>query len=95
MIMLGSTGGIMATTVFRAKDFPKYIPGSSTSFLFIYPGVLLIPLTPGLGAAIGSQGVLISLVCLTTWHFSRLNKAVREGTRKEPLEGQPGFYYTL
>lgn len=41
MVMLGSTGAIMATTVFRAKDTPKYVPGSLTSFLFTYPSVCI------------------------------------------------------
>lgn len=36
MVMMGSTGAVMATTVFRAKDTPKYVPGSPTSSLFTY-----------------------------------------------------------
>jgi len=39
MVMMGSTGAIMATTIFRAKDTPKYVPGSS--FVFTYPGVFI------------------------------------------------------
>jgi len=41
MVMMGSTGAIMATTIFRAKDTPKYVPGSPTSFVFTYPGVFI------------------------------------------------------
>ncbi|PPQ87485.1 hypothetical protein CVT25_008221 [Psilocybe cyanescens] len=50
---------------------------------------------PGLGATIGSQVLLLTLLGATTLRFMWLNKAMREGKRKEPLEGQPGFYYTL
>ncbi|KAH9485505.1 putative transporter [Psilocybe cubensis] len=50
---------------------------------------------PGLGASIGSQALLLTLLAATTLRFLYLNKATREGKRKEPLEGQPGFYYTL
>ncbi|KAF9486023.1 MFS general substrate transporter [Pholiota conissans] len=67
--------GVMATTVFRAKDSPRYIPG--------------------LSAAMASQVVLLILVGITTLHFSKQNRLMREGKRSKPLEGQPGFYYTL
>ncbi|KAF8911500.1 major facilitator superfamily domain-containing protein [Gymnopilus junonius] len=50
---------------------------------------------PGLGATIGSQVLLLSLLAATTLRFMWLNKAVREGKRTKPLEDQPGFYYTL
>jgi len=74
-VSLGGIGGILATTVFRAQDYPRYIPG--------------------LGATIGSQALLLTLLAATTLRFMWLNKSMREGKRKEPLEGQPGFYYTL
>jgi hypothetical protein len=94
--MMGSTGAIMATTIFRVTDAPKYIPGSLTSFTVYLPRRFnWFLLTIGLSTAIASQGVLIAIVSFTTWRLSRLNKAMREGKRKEPLEGQPGFYYTL
>ncbi|KIM40316.1 hypothetical protein M413DRAFT_28802 [Hebeloma cylindrosporum] len=50
---------------------------------------------PGLSTVLGMQIVLIITVCFTTWRLSLRNKAMREGKRTEPLEGQPGFYYTL
>jgi len=50
---------------------------------------------PGLGAALGSQGLLLVVLLATTWHFARMNKLMRDGKLKKPLEGQPGFYYTL
>ncbi|KAF9031255.1 MFS general substrate transporter [Hymenopellis radicata] len=68
-------GGIIASTVFREKDFPKYVPG--------------------LWVTIGSQIVLIITVLITMIHFSRLNRLMREGKLKEPIQGQPGFYHTL
>ncbi|KAF4621397.1 hypothetical protein D9613_000869 [Agrocybe pediades] len=72
---LGGVGGIIATTVFRAQDAPKYIPG--------------------LIATIISQGIVLTLLAILTVHFLWSNKQMREGKRKEPLEGQPGFFYTL
>ncbi|KAK0454616.1 major facilitator superfamily domain-containing protein [Armillaria borealis] len=68
-------GGIIASTVFREKDFPKYVPG--------------------LWVTIGTQIVLIGVVLVTVIHFSRLNRLMREGKLKEPIQGQPGFYHTL
>lgn len=49
----------------------------------------------GLAVTLASQVVLLLVLATTTIHFMRLNKLVKEGKRKEPLEGQPGFYYTL
>ncbi len=49
----------------------------------------------GLVVTLVSQIVLLLVLATTTVHFIRQNKLVREGRRKEPLEGQPGFYYTL
>ncbi|KIM40317.1 hypothetical protein M413DRAFT_446501 [Hebeloma cylindrosporum] len=50
---------------------------------------------PGLSTVLGMQIVLVLTASFTTWRFSLRNKAMREGKRTEPLEGQPGFYYTL
>ncbi|KAG6861105.1 hypothetical protein C0995_003834 [Termitomyces sp. Mi166 len=74
-VSMGGIGGIIASTVYRAKDAPHYLPG--------------------LGVTIGTQGLLILLVGITHIHFRRLNNNVREGKLREPLEGQPGFFYTL
>ncbi|KAG5651624.1 hypothetical protein H0H81_008001 [Sphagnurus paluster] len=74
-VSLGGVGGIIASTVFRAKDSPHYLPG--------------------LGVTLGAQGLLILLVGITNIHFRRLNKLSRENKLKQPLEGQPGFLYTL
>jgi hypothetical protein len=49
----------------------------------------------GLVVTLVSQIVLLLVLATTTVHFIRQNKLVREEKRKEPLEGQPGFYYTL
>jgi len=50
---------------------------------------------PGLSVTLGSQVLLIIVVLVTTIHFMRQNKMMREGKRTEYLEGQKGFYYTL
>jgi MFS family permease len=50
---------------------------------------------PGLAVTLGAEVVLLTLLGITTFHYNRLNRLVRSGKRKEPLEGQPGFYYTL
>ncbi|KAJ2917765.1 hypothetical protein MD484_g2675, partial [Candolleomyces efflorescens] len=50
---------------------------------------------PGLSATLASQGLLfILLAAVTTRHYFK-NKQMREGKLSEPLEGTPGFYYTL
>jgi hypothetical protein len=55
----------------------------------------LNPFITGLAVTLGAEVVLLTLLGITTFHYNRLNRLVRSGKRKEPLEGQPGFYYTL
>ncbi|KAG6920204.1 hypothetical protein DXG01_004973 [Tephrocybe rancida] len=74
-VSLGGIGGIIASTVYRSQDAPRYLPG--------------------LGVTLGSQGVMIILIGITHIHFRRLNSLSRKGVLKYPLEGQPGFFYTL
>ncbi|KAF8653322.1 hypothetical protein AX16_004022 [Volvariella volvacea WC 439] len=74
-VSMGGVGGIIATTVFREQDYPRYLPG--------------------LGVTIGSQVLMILLYGVTHIHFRRLNRLAREGKLSAPLEGQPGFFYTL
>ncbi|KAL1678216.1 major facilitator superfamily domain-containing protein [Schizophyllum commune] len=50
---------------------------------------------PGLWTTIGAQVVLILLVGVTSLHFRRMNQLSRAGRLSHPLEGQPGFFYTL
>ena len=50
---------------------------------------------PGLTATLGCQCLLILLVGVVMARHAYWNKQCREGKLKEPLEGQPGFYYTL
>lgn len=73
IIAAGGIGGIFATTVYRQKDFPRYMPG--------------------IWATIACQFAMMLCLCLTTFIFTRRNKAYREGKRG-PLENMPGFYYT-
>ncbi|KAG6889094.1 hypothetical protein C0992_006422 [Termitomyces sp. T32_za158] len=74
-VSMGGMGGIIASTVYRAEDAPRYLPG--------------------LGVTICAQGLLIFLVGVTHIHFRRLNQTAVEGKLEKPLEGQPGFLYTL
>ncbi|KAF5354896.1 hypothetical protein D9756_005469 [Leucocoprinus leucothites] len=50
---------------------------------------------PGITTTVVSQGLLILTVLITSTHFWRLNKLSRQGKLSQPLEGQPGFLYTL
>ncbi|KAJ2924274.1 hypothetical protein H1R20_g12820, partial [Candolleomyces eurysporus] len=50
---------------------------------------------PGLSATLASQGLLFILLTALTIRHYRKNKQMREGKLSEPLEGTPGFYYTL
>ncbi|KAG6857182.1 hypothetical protein H0H87_008247 [Tephrocybe sp. NHM501043] len=74
-VSMGGVGGIIASTVYRGQDAPRYLPG--------------------LGVTLGSQGLLILLVGITHIYFRRLNSLARKGQLEKPLEGQPGFLYTL
>ncbi|KAJ7169057.1 major facilitator superfamily domain-containing protein [Mycena crocata] len=74
-VAFGGVGGIIASTVFREQDFPRYLPG--------------------LWVTLGAQFLLLFLVGATSLHFSRMNRLSRDGKLATPLEGQPGFFYTL
>lgn len=50
---------------------------------------------PGLAVSIGSQVLLLVTATIVLVHNWRMNKLSREGKLSEPIEGQPGFYYTL
>lgn len=75
VIGIGGIGGIVAGTVFRQQDAPRYVNG--------------------MWVVIGFQFGIIVVVGITTFFFHRANQGVRAGTRKEHIEGQPGFLYTL
>ncbi|KAJ7497438.1 major facilitator superfamily domain-containing protein [Mycena latifolia] len=49
----------------------------------------------GIWATIGCQFLMLALLAITSWTFARRNKLSREGKLDGPLEGQPGFMYTL
>jgi len=74
IIAFGGIGGIIATTTFRQKDFPRYFPG--------------------LWVTIACQFLNLALLVITSIIFSVKNKKAREGT-SPPIEGRPGFYYTI
>ncbi|KAF5380625.1 hypothetical protein D9615_004540 [Tricholomella constricta] len=48
----------------------------------------------GIWATIGCQFLMLTLLGATTLTFTRRNRLAREG-KLGPLEGQPGFYYTI
>ncbi|KAG7093368.1 hypothetical protein E1B28_007050 [Marasmius oreades] len=68
-------GGILASTVFRQQDYPRY--------------------SNGLWTVIGLQLGLLATLTITTFVFNRRNISSRKGKLSSPLEGQPGFLYTL
>ncbi len=72
---LGAMGGILAATVFRETDAPKYLPGLWTTA--------------------GLQVLILALLCGTTSAFWRANRQLDRGTLRKPIEGLPGFKYTL
>ncbi|KAF7361762.1 putative transporter C11D3.18C [Mycena venus] len=49
----------------------------------------------GVWATMGCQILMLVLLALTSWNFARKNRLSREGKLDGPLEGQPGFFYTL
>ncbi|KAJ7346771.1 major facilitator superfamily domain-containing protein [Mycena albidolilacea] len=49
----------------------------------------------GIWATIGCQILILVLLALTSWNFARKNRLLKEGKIAGPLEGQPGFFYTL
>ncbi|KAK7455123.1 hypothetical protein VKT23_004704 [Stygiomarasmius scandens] len=49
----------------------------------------------GIWATIGAQFLTLLLLVATTTTLMRRNRRFREGKVTEPLEGQPGFFYTL
>ncbi|KAG6877354.1 hypothetical protein C0993_008252 [Termitomyces sp. T159_Od127] len=74
IVTFGGIAGVFATTVFRQKDYPRYLNG--------------------IWAALGCQFLLLVLLAMTSFTFIRRNRLAREG-KIGPLEGQPGFYYTI
>ncbi|KAJ6461006.1 major facilitator superfamily domain-containing protein [Mycena sanguinolenta] len=50
---------------------------------------------PGVWAIMALQGSTLLLLILTSWYFVRQNRLSKEGKLTAPLEGQPGFFYTL
>lgn len=50
---------------------------------------------PGLWITAGLQILILCILGSMTMYFLRMNKKVDEGTLEEPLEGQPGFKFTL
>ncbi|KAJ7924958.1 high-affinity nicotinic acid transporter [Mycena leptocephala] len=49
----------------------------------------------GIWATIGCQLLTLTLLALTSWNFARKNRLLSEGKLAGPVEGKPGFRYTL
>jgi MFS family permease len=49
----------------------------------------------GLWVTAGLQIFILILLCCTTSYFYKMNRKFDEGSLTEPLEGQPGFKYTI
>ncbi|KAJ7091244.1 major facilitator superfamily domain-containing protein [Mycena epipterygia] len=49
----------------------------------------------GIWSTIGCQFLMLALLATTSWTLARRNRLSREGKLDGPLEGQPGFFYTL
>lgn len=78
---------------YRQQDSPRYHicalfcrRVNDTDFLHRYLN--------GIWATIGCQFLMLVLLAVTSITFIRRNRLAREG-KIGPLEGQPGFYYTL
>jgi hypothetical protein len=50
---------------------------------------------PGMWATLGCQILMLCLLALTTFILRRKNIRSKQGVLSKPLEGQPGFFYTL
>jgi MFS family permease len=78
-IGFGAIGGMIASTTFRQIDAPRYITG--------------------LWVTAGLQFWILGVLCVTTTVFWKKNKKVERevasGGPVDPIEGQPGFKYTL
>jgi hypothetical protein len=92
-VLFAGIGGVLASTTYREQDAPRFIPGTIRHF----PDSLLsfTAYLTGISATMAAQAVLIIILGATHVHFRRLNKLSKEGRLGAPLEGRPGFYYTL
>lgn len=94
IIAFGGLGGIFATTVFRQKDFPTYIPGLwATIGCQVRPSLHFV-LKNLLDNCQNKKILMLCCLGLMTWHFRSQNRKLQEGTLSH-VDGRTGFYYTL
>ncbi|KAF5373816.1 hypothetical protein D9758_000970 [Tetrapyrgos nigripes] len=105
---MGASGVIPGSLAYAANNVVSHSKRSvSTALIVIWGGIGGILGTTvfrqqdapryinGIWATIGAQLLVLVLLMCTTITLRMRNKRSREGKMKEPLEGQPGFYYTL
>ncbi|KAJ7783325.1 major facilitator superfamily domain-containing protein [Mycena metata] len=94
----GSSGCVPAVLAYRAVSTAVIVSAGGVGGIFAttvfreqdFPRYL-----NGVWATIGCQLLMIVLLAITSWHFARKNRLLREGKLLAPLEGTPGFYYTI
>ena len=95
IVAFGGVGGIFATTVFRERDFPKYIPGLWATIGCQVRVFTLLCMSdiPRMGFL--WQFLMLVLLAITTFYFKNQNRKLRDGKLSFPIEEQVGFSYTL
>ncbi|KAF5313401.1 hypothetical protein D9611_008574 [Ephemerocybe angulata] len=91
-IAMGGIGGIFATTVWRQKDFPRQALHLFPGALFTYPTSFRY--IPGIWATMACQFMMLILLGVNTYVFTRRNRLRREN-KCGPLENTEGFFYTI
>ncbi|XP_006461260.1 hypothetical protein AGABI2DRAFT_192788 [Agaricus bisporus var. bisporus H97] len=102
---IGTIPGVLAWSSNNVVSHSKRIVQSAITVMFGGVGGILATTTfraqdapryiPGLAVSIGSQVLLMIVATIVVLYNQRMNRLSREGKLSEPLEGQPGFYYTL
>ncbi|KAM6502534.1 Major facilitator superfamily domain containing protein [Amanita muscaria] len=102
---IGTVPGIIAYASNNVASQSKRSVQSAMTILFAGIGGVLASTTyreqdaprfiPGLTTTMAAQGVLVIVLGATHFRFRRLNRLSKEGKLDGPLEGRPGFYYTL
>ncbi len=94
LVLGGAIGGIVAGSVFRQQDAPRYmyVAASSSVGCFVLR-LLTIGFSPGLISIIVSQALVITIVGVSTLAFLRANK--RPAIAAEESASLKHFQYTI
>ncbi|THV03968.1 MFS general substrate transporter [Dendrothele bispora CBS 962.96] len=105
---MGASGVIPGALAYSANNVVSHSKRSvSTALLIAWGGIGGILGTTvfrqqdfpryinGIWATLGAQFLTLVLLVATTTTLRRRNRRFKEGKITEPLEGQPGFFYTL